>query len=53
MNARDSEKLLGILLEAGFEETASEQADFVIYNNSTIEALDKSVDSVVRELLNV
>lgn len=28
-------------------------SDFVIYNNSTIEALDKSVDSVVRELLNV
>ena len=36
MNARDSEKLLGILLEAGFEETASEQADFVIYNTCTV-----------------
>ena len=36
MNARDSEKLLGILLEAGFEETTSEQADFVIYNTCTV-----------------
>ena len=36
MNARDSEKLLGILLEAGFEETANEQADFVIYNTCTV-----------------
>lgn len=36
MNARDSEKLVGILKCAGFEETASEQADFVIYNTCTV-----------------
>ncbi len=36
MNARDSEKLLGILLEAGYEETESEDADFVIYNTCTV-----------------
>ncbi len=36
MNARDSEKLLGILLEAGFEESDSESADFVIYNTCTV-----------------
>ncbi|MCR5278818.1 MAG: tRNA (N6-isopentenyl adenosine(37)-C2)-methylthiotransferase MiaB [Lachnospiraceae bacterium] len=36
MNARDSEKLLGILKEAGFEETESDEADFVIYNTCTV-----------------
>ena len=36
MNARDSEKLIGILKEAGFEETESENADFVIYNTCTV-----------------
>ena len=36
MNARDSEKLLGILLEVGFVETESEEADFVIYNTCTV-----------------
>ena len=36
MNARDSEKLSGILHSAGFEETASEDADFVIYNTCTV-----------------
>ncbi|MCR4588423.1 MAG: tRNA (N6-isopentenyl adenosine(37)-C2)-methylthiotransferase MiaB [Lachnospiraceae bacterium] len=36
MNARDSEKLLGILLAAGYEETESEEADFVIYNTCTV-----------------
>lgn len=29
------------------------KSDYVIYNNSTIEALDRSVDSVVNELLNL
>jgi tRNA-2-methylthio-N6-dimethylallyladenosine synthase len=36
MNARDSEKLLGILLQAGFQETESEEADFVLYNTCTV-----------------
>ena len=36
MNARDSEKLLGILKEAGYQETQDEQADFVIYNTCTV-----------------
>ncbi len=36
MNARDSEKLLGVLLEAGFEEIESEDADFVIFNTCTV-----------------
>lgn len=36
MNARDSEKLLGILKSAGFEETDSDEADFVIYNTCTV-----------------
>ena len=29
------------------------KSDYLIYNNSTIEALDRSVDSVVNELLNL
>jgi tRNA-2-methylthio-N6-dimethylallyladenosine synthase len=36
MNARDSEKLLGILKAAGFSETESEDADFVIFNTCTV-----------------
>ncbi len=36
MNARDSEKLDGILEAAGFVRTADEQADFVIYNTCTV-----------------
>lgn len=36
MNARDSEKLLGILKSAGFEEVESDDADFVIYNTCTV-----------------
>ena len=32
MNARDSEKLSGILEAIGYEEAGSEEADFVIYN---------------------
>ena len=36
MNARDSEKLLGILLTAGFQEADTEEADFVIYNTCTV-----------------
>lgn len=36
MNARDSEKLLGILKTAGFVETESDEADFVIYNTCTV-----------------
>ncbi len=36
MNARDSEKLLGILEAVGFRPTENEQADFVIYNTCTV-----------------
>lgn len=36
MNARDSEKLLGVLKAAGFTETDSDEADFVIYNTCTV-----------------
>ncbi len=37
MNARDSEKLLGILEQIGYqEETNEEEADFVIYNTCTV-----------------
>lgn len=36
MNAHDSEKLLGILLEAGFAQTDTEEADFVLYNTCTV-----------------
>ena len=36
MNARDSEKLSGILREAGYVETESEDVDFVIYNTCTV-----------------
>ncbi|MBO5093450.1 MAG: tRNA (N6-isopentenyl adenosine(37)-C2)-methylthiotransferase MiaB [Lachnospiraceae bacterium] len=36
MNARDSEKLLGILQEIGYECTENENADFVIYNTCTV-----------------
>lgn len=36
MNARDSEKLLGILEQIGFVETDTEEADFVLYNTCTV-----------------
>ena len=36
MNAHDSEKLMGILLEAGFTEGQSEESDFVLYNTCTV-----------------
>ena len=36
MNARDSEKLLGVLKEIGYVETTDENADFVIYNTCTV-----------------
>ncbi len=36
INARDSEKLLGILRNIGYEETDSEDADFVLYNTCTV-----------------
>ena len=36
MNARDSEKLLGILKEIGYVETEDENSDFVIYNTCTV-----------------
>lgn len=36
MNSRDSEKLLGVLQEVGYECTEDENADFVIYNTCTV-----------------
>lgn len=36
MNARDSEKLMGILENIGFEQSDSEEADFVLYNTCTV-----------------
>lgn len=36
MNARDSEKLVGILKQVGYEMTDSEKADFVIFNTCTV-----------------
>lgn len=36
MNARDSEKLLGILKTAGFEEKEDEDADLVVYNTCSV-----------------
>ena len=36
MNAKDSEKLAGILEEIGYVETDTEEADFVIYNTCTV-----------------
>lgn len=36
MNARDSEKLLGVLKAVGYREIDSEKADFVIYNTCTV-----------------
>ena len=36
MNARDSEKLVGILEEIGYVEVDDEKADFVIYNTCTV-----------------
>ncbi len=36
MNARDSEKIIGILREMGFQESDSEGSDFVLYNTCTV-----------------
>lgn len=36
MNAKDSEKLLGIMKEIGYQETDTEDADFVLYNTCTV-----------------
>ena len=36
MNARDSEKLSGVLQKIGYVEAKSEDADFVIYNTCTV-----------------
>lgn len=36
MNARDSEKLAGILEQAGYESVDTEEADLVIYNTCTV-----------------
>lgn len=36
MNSRDSEKISGILKQIGYEETDTEEADFVLYNTCTV-----------------
>ena len=36
MNFKDSEKLVGILTEMGYEETEDEHADLVLYNTCTV-----------------
>ena len=36
MNARDSEKLMGILTQAGYVPVDTEDADFVLYNTCTV-----------------
>lgn len=36
MNARDSEKLVGILQQIGYVESEDENADFVVYNTCTV-----------------
>ena len=36
MNARDSEKLIGILEQVGYVQAPSEDADFVLYNTCTV-----------------
>lgn len=36
MNAKDSEKLIGILEQIGYEEAPDENADFVLYNTCTV-----------------
>ncbi len=36
MNAKDSEKLLGVLNAIGYEETESEDADFILMNTCTV-----------------
>ena len=36
MNAKDSEKLLGILKDIGYQESRSEDSDFVLYNTCTV-----------------
>lgn len=36
MNAKDSEKLAGILEQIGYVETESEKADLVLYNTCTV-----------------
>lgn len=36
MNARDSEKILGILQTIGYEESDTEEADLVLYNTCTV-----------------
>ena len=36
MNAKDSEKLLGILKDIGYQESNSEDSDFVLYNTCTV-----------------
>ena len=36
MNARDSEKIVGILESVGYREAGSEDADFLVYNTCTV-----------------
>ena len=36
MNFKDSEKLMGILSQIGYQETDDEHADLVLYNTCTV-----------------
>ena len=39
MNFKDSEKLMGILSQIGYQETDDEHADLVLYNTCTVERM--------------
>lgn len=54
MNARDSEKLLGILKEMGYHESDSEKADFVLYNTCTVrDNADQKVYGHLGQLVSI
>lgn len=54
MNARDSEKIEGILEMVGYEEAESENADFVLYNTCTVrENANNKVYGRLGNLLNM
>ena len=54
MNARDSEKLLGILKDIGYQESDDEEnADFVIYNTCSSPVKHIYISSASLKILNV
>ena len=52
MNARDSEKLLGILIEAGYQPIDTEDADLVVYNTCTSSALTALTSGKLRRVFS-